>query len=124
MSKVITLPDAPPPIGPYCLARLCGNTLYTSGNVAQAADGTTPAGIAEQTTLSLQNMEKVIKAAGMDKTNVVKCNCYLAKMEDFAEMNKAYSAFFGDHKPCRCCVQAGKLCDPFLFEVECICYKA
>ena len=123
MSVIINPPDAPPPIAPYVPARLCGNTLYTSGNVAQDKDGNTPEGIAEQTTLSLQNMEKVLNAAGFDKTHVVKCSVFLANMDDFAEMNKAYAAFFGDHKPCRTCTQAGKLSDPFKFEIDCIAYK-
>ena len=123
MSVVITLPGAPPPVGPYVPARKCGNTLYTSGNIGQNADGSAAVGIAAQTKLALENMEKVLKAAGFEKTDVVKCSAFLANMDDFAEMNKAYAEFFGDHKPCRTCTQAGRLCDPYIFEVDCIAYK-
>ena len=123
MSVVITLPDAPPPVGPYVPARLCGNTLYTSGNIGQFKDGTAAEGVYAQTKLALENMEEVLKAAGFSKTDVVKCSAFIANMDDFGEMNKAYAEFFGDHKPCRTCTQAGKLCAPYVFEVDCIAYK-
>ena len=115
--EVINTPDAPGAIGPYVQARKIGNVMYTSGNVAiNPKDNSTPEGITEQTKLALENMEHVLQAGGFSKTDVVKTTCYLADMNDFATMNKAYAEFFGDHKPCRTCVQAGKLCDPFKFE--------
>jgi len=123
MSIPITVAGAPPPIGPYMPARKVGNFLYTSGNVAIAKDGSTPKGVAEQTTLSLLSLEELLHAAGYTKNDVVRCGCYLSNMDDFAEMNKAYAAFFGEHKPCRTTIQAGRLCDPFIFEVDCVAYK-
>ena len=125
MSEVISTPDAPAAIGPYVQARKIGNTLYTSGNVAiDPKTGKTPEGIGEQTTLALKNLDAVLKAAGFSKTDVIKCNLFIADMNDFNEMNAAYSEYFGDHKPCRCCTQAGKLCDPFKFELDCVAIKA
>ena len=123
MSQVINVPGAPPPIGPYVPGRKAGNFLYTSGNVAVKEDGSTPESVYEQTTLSLLSLEQVLLAAGYSRSDVVRCGCYLADMNDFAEMNKAYAAFFGDHKPCRTTIQAGKLCDPFKFEVDAVAYK-
>ena len=31
MNLIITAPNAPAAVGPYCHAKLAGNTLYTSG---------------------------------------------------------------------------------------------
>ena len=125
MSVVIHTPDAPEAIGPYVQGRACGNTLYTSGCIAlDPHGGPAPETIEEQTALCLKNMNAIIEKAGFKKTDVVKCNVFLAHMEDFAAMNKEYAAFFGDHKPCRCCVQAGKLPANKLVEVDCIAVKA
>ena len=33
MNKTITAPNAPAAVGPYCHAKLAGNTLYTSGQL-------------------------------------------------------------------------------------------
>ena len=33
MNKTIASPAAPAAVGPYCQAKLCGNTLYTSGQL-------------------------------------------------------------------------------------------
>ena len=125
MSVVISTPDAPGAIGPYCQGRVCGNTMYTSGCIAlDPHGGPAPETIEGQTALCLKNMEAILKAGGFAKTDVVKCNCFLADMNDFAKMNEEYAKFFGDHKPCRCCVQAGKLPAGKLFEVDCIAVKA
>ena len=33
MNQTITAPNAPAAVGPYCHAKLAGNTLYTSGQL-------------------------------------------------------------------------------------------
>lgn len=45
---------------------------------------------------------------------------FLQSMDDFAACNKIYSAFFGEHKPARSCVQVARLPLDALFEIECI----
>ena len=125
MSIVIDTPDAPGAIGPYVQGRVAGNTLYTSGCIAiDPHGGPTPETAGGQAALCLKNMGAIIEKAGFKKSDVVKCNCFLANMDDFNEFNKAYAEFFGDHKPCRCCVQAGKLPAGKLVEVDCIAVKA
>ena len=125
MSIVIHSNDAPEAIGPYVQGRLCGNTLYTSGCVA--IDPHDPShkieGVKEQMTQCLKNMEAILKEAGFSKTDVVKTTLFLLDMGDFQAVNEIYSGFFGDHKPCRTCVQAGKLPGTFKCEIECIAIK-
>jgi 2-iminobutanoate/2-iminopropanoate deaminase len=124
MSVVVDTPDAPGAIGPYLQARLCGNVYCTSGNGAiDSKTNATPPMIEEQTRISLENMNNVIRAASFPKTDVIKCDVFLADINDFAKMNAIYAEFFGDYKPCRTCMQAGKLCAPFLFEIACVCIK-
>ena len=125
MSVVVHTTDAPEAIGPYVQGRVCGNTLYTSGCIANDPHGgPNPTEPYEQAVLCLKNMGAIIEKAGFKKTDVVKCNAFLADMKDFDLFNKAYAEFFGDHKPCRCCVQAGKLPAGKLVEVDCIAVRA
>lgn len=123
-SKVIHTPDAPEAIGPYVQARIAGNTLYTSGCVAiNPHDGSKPEDVKEQAQLCLKNLGAILAAAGYEKSDVVKTTVFLLDMEDFAEVNKIYAEFFGDHKPCRSCVQAGRLPAAFKVEIEAIAVK-
>lgn len=127
MSTVIATPDAPGAIGPYVQGRVVGNMLYTSGCVAidpKTQEHPFPGDVKAQTKLVLSNMNAIITAAGFQKTDVVKTTCFLLDMGDFAAFNEVYAEFFGDHKPCRTCVQAGKLPSDFNVEVEAICIKA
>ena len=48
-----------------------------------------------------RKVEKVLKAAGCTKENIVACNVFTVAAEDWAEVNKAYGAFFERHKPAR-----------------------
>lgn len=45
------------------------------------------------------NLSAVLDAAGSSLDNVLKVNIYLTNLEDFAEMNDAYTAFFPGLKP-------------------------
>ena len=124
-SVVINTPEAPAAIGPYVQARKCGNTLYLAGCVAIDPHDPTKEieGIVDQTKQVLKNMGNVLKAAEFEKEDVIKTNVYLLDMNDFGTMNKLYEEFFGEHKPCRTCIQAGKLPKAFKVEIDCIAMK-
>lgn len=47
----------------------------------------------------LLNLAEVLQASGLGLENVVKANIYLTDLEDFAEMNDAYTSFFPSLKP-------------------------
>jgi 2-iminobutanoate/2-iminopropanoate deaminase len=76
----------------------------------------------EQAKLVLQNMLKVVEAAGSSKDRIIKCNCYVRDMENFPKFNAIYRAFFEDCPsfPARTTVQAAPPRAGVLVEVECI----
>ena len=122
MSTVISTPDAPGAIGPYVQGRVFGNTLYTSGCIAidphdkdRVIDD-----VVDQARQCLQNMNAIIEAAGFKKEDVIKTTVYLLDMNDFDRVNQVYSEFFGEHKPCRTCIQAGRLPKAYKVEIECV----
>jgi 2-iminobutanoate/2-iminopropanoate deaminase len=122
MKKIITIPGAPAPIGPYSQAVLKNDTLYVSGQIP--LDPITKelkiANIEEATHCSLSNIEKLLTAAGMKLENVVKCSIFLKSMDDFEAMNAVYARYFKSEPPARETVQVAKLPLDVPVEISCI----
>ena len=124
MTKTITAQNAPAAVGPYCHAKLAGNTLYTSGQLGLIpATGELPQGVEAQAAQALENLKAVLAAAGMDCADVVKTTVFLADMGDFAAVNAIYAQYFPGVAPARSCVQVAALPKGALFEIEAVAVK-
>lgn len=124
MSKTITAENAPAAVGPYCHAKLAGNTLYTSGQLGLIpATGELPQGVEAQAAQALDNLKAVLSAAGMGLEDVVKTTVFLADIRDFAAINTIYANYFTGEAPARSCVQAAALPKGALFEIEAVAVK-
>lgn len=124
MNKTIASPKAPAAVGPYCQAKLCGDTLYTSGQLGlDPATGKLPEGIEAQAKQSLTNLGNVLAEAGMSYGDVVKTTCFLADIADFAAFNAVYAQFFTGEVPARSCFAVKSLPMGGLVEIECIAVK-
>ncbi len=122
--QTISAANAPAAVGPYCHAKLCGDTLYTSGQLGLIPQtGVLAEGVQAQAKQALENLGAVLQAAGMDYSNVVKTTVFLADIGDFAAINEVYASYFADNRPARSCVQAGALPMGGLFEIEAIAVK-
>ena len=121
MIKKVHTDNAPQAIGPYSQAVICGNMLYTSGQIAiNPASGEVEAtDIEGQTQQVMKNLAAVLAEAGTSFDNVVKTTCFLKDMGDFAAFNKIYGEVFTS-KPARSCVAATTLPKDVLVEVEVI----
>lgn len=121
---IISTPRAPAAIGPYSQAVRVGAALYTSGQLGlDPATGTLPEGVEAQTRQSLSNIGAILDAAGYAVADVVKTTVFIRSMDDFARVNAVYSAFFGDHKPARSCVEVSRLPKDGLVEIEVVAVK-
>ena len=123
LEKIAT-EKAPAAIGPYSQAIVCGNMVFTSGQIAinpatGEVEATTIEGQAEQV---MQNLGEVLKAAGVGFENAVKTTCFLADMADFAAFNAVYAKYFVT-KPARSCVAVKTLPKNVWVEVEVIAAK-
>lgn len=121
MIKKISTDKAPAAIGPYSQAILCGNMLYTSGQL-----GMNPANgeiegkdVTEQAEQALQNLGAILAEAGTSFDNIVKTTCFLADMADFAAFNAVYSKYI-TNAPARSCVAVKTLPKGGLVEVEAV----
>lgn len=124
MNKTITAENAPAAVGPYCHAKLAGNTLYTSGQLGLIpATGELPQGVEAQAAQALDNLKDVLSAAGMGLEDVVKTTVFLADIRDFAAINTIYANYFTGEAPARSCVQAAALPKGALFEIEAVAVK-
>lgn len=123
--QTITAAGAPAAVGPYCHAKLCGDTLYCSGQLGLVPETGLLAegGVAAQAKQALDNLGAVLSAAGMDYSNVVKTTVFLADIADFGAINEVYAQYFDQDPPARSCVQAGALPKGGLFEIEAVAVK-
>ncbi len=120
LQKVATN-SAPAAIGPYSQAIICGNMVFTSGQIpinpaSGEVEATTIEAQAEQV---MKNLGEVLKAAGSSFEKAVKTTCFLADMADFAAFNGVYAKYFVT-KPARSCVAVKTLPKNVFVEVEVI----
>ena len=121
MLKEIKTNDAPAAIGPYSQAVAVGNFLFASGQIpVDPATGNVPEGIEAQAEQSCKNVGAILKANGMDYSNVVKTTCFLADMGDFAKFNEVYAKYFPEPYPARSCVEVARLPKDVMLEIEAI----
>lgn len=119
----IATQDAPQAIGPYSQAIVAAGLVHCSGQIALDPRTMTvvPGDVGAQTERVLQNLRAVLKAAGSDLTQVVKCTVYLKSMDDFAAMNAVYGKHFaGDTPPARATVEVARLPKDVLVEIDCV----
>jgi 2-iminobutanoate/2-iminopropanoate deaminase len=109
---------------PFSDGVLVGNTLYIAGTEGVDDSGKLkPGGIAAETGTTLDNMGKVLKAAGFEWADVVVVTVYLADLRDYAEMNKVYMGILPDPKPARATVQVAGLVNNARVEISAIAVK-
>jgi len=113
------------PRGHYTPAMRAGDFVYVSGQgpIDPVTDKLASGDVEFQTRLTLSNMQRILEAAGVGITDVVKCSVFLRDISEFHNMNRAYAAFFGDHKPARTTIEAKFHQAEMLVEIDCVAYK-
>ncbi|MBQ7245715.1 MAG: RidA family protein [Firmicutes bacterium] len=124
MNKMIFADNAPKAVGPYSHGVDTGSMFFCSGQLGLDPEtGELKDGVINQAKMSLANMDAVLKAAGYEKTDVVKTVVFIKDMNDFAAVNEVYAEYFGEHKPARSCVEVARLPKDGMVEIECIAVK-
>ena len=122
MSKeIISTDKAPAAIGPYVQAVKSHGILFISGQLGfNMEDGSIPETVEDQAANSLKNLESIMKAAGTDKSKVLKTTIFLTDLADFGKVNEVYGAFFEGENPARSCVAVKELPKAAKVEIECM----
>lgn len=96
---------------PFSKTRQVSDTLYLSGELGFAEDGTLPEGIEAQTRNCLNRIKQTLATEGLTLSHVVSCTCYLTDKADFALFNQVYAEFFSAPLPVRTTVESGLMID-------------
>jgi 2-iminobutanoate/2-iminopropanoate deaminase len=101
--KFISTASAPKAIGPYSQAVIEGGYLFSSGQVPldPATGKLVEGGLEASAERVFDNLEAVLREAGLSFAAVVKTTVYLTRAEDFPVLNGVYARRFGDHRPAR-----------------------
>jgi len=125
MKKILHTPDAPAAIGTYNQAVQSKGFIYTAGQVG-IVPGTgkiIEGGIKSETFRALQNIDAILKAAGVDKSHIVKLTVFVTDLKGFNFVNESFKAFFsGIDFPARSTVEVSGLPLNAKVEIECIAF--
>jgi 2-iminobutanoate/2-iminopropanoate deaminase len=125
MKKILHTPDAPAAIGTYNQAVQSNGFIYTAGQVG-IIPGTgkiIEGGIKSETFRALQNIDAILKAAGVDKSHIVKLTVFVTDLRGFNYVNESFKAFFsGIDFPARSTVEVSGLPLNAKVEIECIAF--
>jgi 2-iminobutanoate/2-iminopropanoate deaminase len=105
------MPDAAPakPVGPYTPVVRAGEWVIVSGQIGLRDGALVEGGFGPQLEAALANLEGQLASVGARLDQVAKTTVFLTDMADYAAMNEAYVAAFGDHRPARSAVAVAGL---------------
>jgi 2-iminobutanoate/2-iminopropanoate deaminase len=108
------------PGGPYSSGIVAeGRFLFVAGQ-GPTREGTRAFGtIEEETSLVLDNVGRVLEQAGVTFADVVRCNVYLADLDDFEAMNAVYQTYFPEPRPARTTIGCA-LRQQMKVEIDCV----
>jgi 2-iminobutanoate/2-iminopropanoate deaminase len=101
-----------------------GDFLFLSGMLGTRADSfeLVDGGVGAQTRQALDNIGKILAAAGADFDDLVNLKVFLVDMTRFGDMNEAYGAFFPGDPPSRITVGCNALALGAAIEIEAVAY--
>jgi len=110
-------------VGPYSPVVRAGQWLVCSGQLG-LVEGSLVDGISAQVTQAIKNLASLLESEGSGLAEVVKTTVFLTDMGNFARMNEAYVAAFGDNRPARSAFAVAGLPLGALVEVEAWAYMS
>lgn len=121
--RIVSTPNAPAAIGPYNQAVIAGGFVHCSGQIALDPATMELVGddVTSQAEQVFKNLAAVLAAAGSSFDRAVKCNVWVANMDDFAALNEVYARHFpADTAPARATVAVRTLPKHALVEIDCL----
>lgn len=122
MVRVINTDQAPGAVGAYSQATTDEDLVFTAGQIPATPDGEIKADspVREQTERALDNLLAVLDAEELDTEDILKTTIFLDNIDDFEEMNEAYSDYFDTKPPARSALEVGNLPKGVSVEIEAI----
>jgi len=110
----IRVPGQPEPISHYTDAVRAGDLLFVSGCVPVDSEGKLVGGgdVVAQTRQALENVGRVLEAAGVTFADIAKVTLYLTDVDDRPKINPVRREFFGETRPASTLVEVSRLAIP------------
>jgi reactive intermediate/imine deaminase len=86
-----------------------GDYVYISGQGSRRPDGTLPPQFSQQVRQALDNIQAIVKAAGLTTEHVVYVQVYLDDISKYDEMKKAFTEYFGKSQPAQSVLGVARL---------------
>jgi 2-iminobutanoate/2-iminopropanoate deaminase len=120
--RVLTSPGIPTGALPFSPVVEANGFVFLAGQVGErpGTPGAVPGGIEPETRAMLDNVGRLLRAAGLDYGDVVKATVYLRDFDEFAAMNAVYREYFPTEPPTRATVGVTRLASDFRVEIEVI----
>ena len=122
--KIVETENAPKAIGTYSQAVKVNGFLFVSGQIP--LDPSTMElveGIENQINQVFENINQILKADGMDFSNVVKLSVLLEDLSHFEKVNEIMASIFSKPYPARAAYEVSKLPKGSSVEIETIAFK-
>jgi 2-aminomuconate deaminase len=135
MTTSAVVPDLPKPRGRYPHFRRAGDFIFVSGlssrrpdntiaGAAADAMGTMQFDIREQTRGVIENLSRILAAAGASLSDVVDVVAFLVDIGDFGGYNEVYGEFFSHDGPARTTIAVHQLPHPHMrIEIKAVAWK-
>lgn len=135
MTQSAVVPDLPKPRGRYPHFRRAGDFIYVSGTSSRRPDNTIAGATADamgtmqfdirtQTRGVIENIARILEAAGASLADVVDVTAFLVDIGDFGGYNEAYGEFFGEGGPARTTIMVHQLPHPHMrIEIKAVAWK-
>ena len=125
MNKVIVdTKNAPSAIGPYSQGIGINGIFYFSGQIGiDQKNGELAKDFSNQLRVILQNIDGLLESQNLKRENVIKTTIFLTDLNNFSEVNIAYSSYFNPPYPARSTIEVSRLPKDSLIEIEVIASK-
>jgi len=109
---------------PFSDGYVAGKTLYVAGQQGPDSQGkVTGTDITLQTTNAIAAIERVVKKAGFQMTDIKSVTVYVTDLNDVPKMNEVYKKLMPDPKPARATVEVAGLIGGARIEISAIAVK-
>lgn len=118
--QVPSLPGVEPSALPFSKVVEANGFVFLAGQVGDApgSPGPVPGGIEAETRAMLENVRRLLEAAGLGLADVVRSTVYLVDFDEFAAMNAVYREYFPQEPPARATVGVTRLASTYRVEIE------
>ncbi len=120
MKKIINDTRAPKAVGTYSQGVELNGVFYFSGQIGINPETSqmVTTGFKDELDQILKNVDHLLADCNLTRENIFKTTIFLTDLENFSQVNEAYTNFFKAPFPARSCVEVSRLPKDALVEIE------